>query len=39
LEPSADNIEGIHNVNGGESGGGAGGGVLPLPLMAIGRFR
>jgi len=39
LEPSADNIEGIHNGNGGESGGGARGGVLPLPFMALGRFR
>jgi len=29
----------MHNGDGGESSSSAGGGVLPLPLVALGRFR
>lgn len=37
LKPSSDNVEGMHDGDGGESSGGAGSGVLPSPLL--GRFR
>lgn len=39
LESSSDNVEGMHDGDGGESGGGAGSGVFPLPLVALGRSR
>lgn len=39
LEPSSNNVEGMHNGDGGETCGGAGGGVLPLPLLGLGCWR
>jgi hypothetical protein len=39
LKPSSDNVEGMHDGDGGKSCGGSGGGVFPLPLVALGRLR